>query len=137
MIGVSSLTQKRLSLIIGGRLGASKNKLGLGLNMSIIRSTSNPEGMYIWNEGSGLKFTNLHGEKNATCEFSDFYNFVKEWYEGGIDDEHSFWSGNLQYEYRRSKKEFEYKSFLTVGDVTFEMWYVTWMCIVHNTLLNH
>jgi hypothetical protein len=102
------------------------------LDMSYIRSLSNPEGLYIYSGEGGLEivFPASNNRSSITCDELDFCRFVEKWRKNH-DDKFSY--KNFTIEERKSGNTFKW--YLTIGGYKdIEMWYVTWIHIVNNVL---
>ena len=95
--------------------------------MSYIRSTSNPEGLYVYEGTKGIYFQDL--KRGVICDQKDFKTFVTL-FSNGYWDYFSYKNISI----KEVNKNNNFKIILTIDNTEFEMWYVTWMYIMNNIL---
>ncbi len=93
--------------------------------MSYIRSTANPEGIYIFSDGkeSHIWILDDHSRKMPTNTLD---KLIKKWIENG--EEHCRYRGA---EIRESWKDDHFEMVLSYNDWEVRMWYVTWHTIAY------
>jgi len=97
--------------------------------MSYIRCLSNPEGLYVYENAGGLVFCMPYPQKGVTCNTANFHEFIKRYDENNWDDFE--WN---DFSVKEENRNGDYKIYLKIDGIEFELWYVTWAHIVYEVL---